>query len=168
VGPEQLGQLIDRHAASLALYARHWCSVPEDVVQEAFVKLAGQRPAPTDPVAWLYRVVRNGAISAGRSARRRRQREAEAATQRGAASWFLAADPGLPEVAETATAALRDLPDEQRESIVAHLWGGLTFAQIADLLGSSPSTVHRWYLAGLARLRERMGVSCPNETMAEK
>ena len=65
-----LGRLVDRHAAALELYARQWCDTPEDVVQEAFLKLAGQRPLPDKPAAWLFRVVRNGALnaSAGRQA----------------------------------------------------------------------------------------------------
>ena len=55
-----LGQLVDRHAAALELFARQWCDTPEDVVQEAFVKLAPQRTLPENPAAWLFRVVRNG------------------------------------------------------------------------------------------------------------
>ncbi len=47
--------------------------------------------------------------------------------------------------------------------IVAHLWGGLTFEQIAELAGCSPSTAHRRYVAGLANLRERLHVPCPNQ-----
>ena len=51
--------------------ARQWCAEPEDVVQEAFLKLAGQSKEPDDVVAWLYRVVRNGALDAAKLARRR-------------------------------------------------------------------------------------------------
>jgi RNA polymerase sigma-70 factor (ECF subfamily) len=160
VGPEELGRLLDSQAAALTLYARQWCSAAEDVVQEAFLKLARQQPAPENAVAWLYKVVRNGAITSARSARRRQRFEAAAASQTPA--WFIADEDKLD--ADTATQALRGLPEEQRECIVAHLWGGLTFAQIAELLGSSASTVHRWYLAGLATLRERLGVACPNES----
>src|SRR5437773_1965365 len=47
--------------------------------------------------------------------------------------------------------------------VVAHLWGGLTFEEVAQLAGCSSSTAHRWYLAGLAALRERLGVACPNQ-----
>ncbi|HZT78720.1 MAG TPA: hypothetical protein VFA26_00740 [Gemmataceae bacterium] len=46
MGPEQLGRLIDQHAAALVLYARQWCAAPEDVVQEALVKLVRQRKPP--------------------------------------------------------------------------------------------------------------------------
>ncbi|MHC5544342.1 RNA polymerase sigma factor, partial [Singulisphaera rosea] len=60
-----LGRLLDRHSAALELYARQWCDVPEDVVQEAFLKLSAQGLVPSRPAAWLFRVVRNGAISAG-------------------------------------------------------------------------------------------------------
>jgi RNA polymerase sigma-70 factor (ECF subfamily) len=151
---------MDQHAAALLLYARQWCSAPEDVVQEAFVKLAGKSPAPANALAWLYRVVRNGAISAQRAERRRRHHEGRAATR---TVWFTMPEQGGIEV-ETLTQAMQTLPMQQREAIVAHLWGGLTFEQFAELMSSSTSSVHRWYLAGLTALRERMGVPCPKST----
>jgi RNA polymerase sigma-70 factor (ECF subfamily) len=156
--PEDLGRLVGRHAAALVLYARQWCAAPEDVVQEAFLKLVAQRPPPDDPVAWLFRVVRNGALDAARSQRRRQRHEAVAAAR--APAWF-AADADTVG-AEEAAAALRALPLEEREVIVAHLWGGLTFEQIAGVAGCSSSTAHRRYVAGLTALRERLQVPCPN------
>ncbi|WP_422927942.1 RNA polymerase sigma factor [Singulisphaera sp. PoT] len=160
---ELLGQLLDRHAAALELYARQWCVAPEDVVQEAFLKLAGQRVAPDEPLAWLFRVVRNGAISAARSSRRRIQHEAQAAA--GARAWFEPPGDGPSKLnaldPEAAASALLGLPIEQREVIVAHLWGGLTFQQVGEVVGSSSSSAHRLYASGLAALRERLGVPCP-------
>lgn len=157
--PERLGTLIDRHADALALYARQWADAPEDVVQEAFVKLAGLPIDPDEPAAWLYRAVRNAAINAGIAGRRRRKREAEAAA--GADPWFepdsATADGIDPEAAR---AALSGLPAEQREVVVAHLWGGLSFEQVAAAVGSSASTVHRRYQAGLATLRDLLEVPC--------
>jgi RNA polymerase sigma-70 factor (ECF subfamily) len=159
MGPEQLGQLINAHAAALVLYARQWCAIPEDIVQEAFLKLVTQTTPPTNPVPWLYCVVRNGSISASRTARRRQHYESLAAAE--AQTWFEPTESsGLD--AETASAALQNLPIQQREIIVAHLWGGLTFEQIGELIGSSASTAHRWYTAGLSSLRERLGVACPS------
>jgi RNA polymerase sigma-70 factor (ECF subfamily) len=159
VGPELLGRLVDEHAAALTLYARQWCAAPEDVVQEAFLKLMAQRRPPDQPVPGLFRVVRNGAVSAARAARRRQRHEAARAARTPA--WFAASETN-PLDAKAATAALQALPLEQRETIVAHLWGGLTFDQIAELTGSSSSTAHRWYVAGLTALRERLHVPCPN------
>jgi RNA polymerase sigma-70 factor (ECF subfamily) len=109
MGLELLGRLVDEHVAALVLYARQWSAVPEDVVQDAFVKLVSQRPTPHDPPAWLFRVVRNAAISAGRAERRRRHREAEAAAQ--TSSWLTATD-GSSLDAETVAAALQQLPGE--------------------------------------------------------
>jgi RNA polymerase sigma-70 factor (ECF subfamily) len=159
MGPELLGQLVDQNAAALVLYARQWCAAPEDVVQEAFLKLVAQRTPPERAVPWLYRVVRNGAISVARAARRRQHYESVAAGRRPA--WFTATEGSGLDV-ETATAALQVLPLEQREVIIAHLWGGLTFEQIAELTSTSSSTAHRWYGEGLSALRERLGVSCPD------
>jgi RNA polymerase sigma factor (sigma-70 family) len=159
--PDVLGRLLDEQAAALVLYARQWCASPEDVVQEAFVKLAAQRPEPDNCLAWLYRVVRNGALTAARSDRRRRFHEAFAATH--TPTWFVPAE-GTSLDAATATDALADLPIEQREPLVAHLWGGLTFEQIGELIGVSSSTAHRRYLTALATLRERLRVTCPTPT----
>jgi RNA polymerase sigma-70 factor (ECF subfamily) len=154
---------MDEHAAALVLYARQWCAAPEDVVQEAFVKLATQAMPPQHPAAWLYRVVRNGAISAARAEKRRRRHEGIAAAR--APAWFRAPD-GARLDAQTATAALHDLPAEQRETIIAHLWGGLTFEQIGALTDNSSSTAHRWYTAGLSALREKLEAPCPKKSTA--
>jgi RNA polymerase sigma factor (sigma-70 family) len=158
---ERLGMWIDRLAAALELYARQWCDEPEDVVQEAFVKLASQPATPLNPAAWLFRTVRNRAINAGIAKRRRRRHEAEAAAE--VPAWFdteLTARTGAAVDPESAQAALAVLPLEQREIIVAHLWGGLPFDEIGDLAGVSTSSTHRLYQAGLTALREHLGVPC--------
>lgn len=164
MSPEGIGQLVEEHAAALTLYARQWCSVPEDVVQEAFLKLVSQSSPPHKPVAWLYRVVRNAAISAARSSKRRLRHEAAAAAQ--SPAWFVNSESALLDV-RVASEALQTLPLEQREVIVAHLWGGLTFEEIAEVIGSSASTANRWYLAGLAALRERLGIPCPPKSTTQ-
>ena len=151
MGPNLLASLFDAHAASLALYARQWCDGPEDIVQEAFVKLARRRPPPDRAVPWLYRVVRNGAIEASRGDRRRRRRESLAS---GRETWFASADERID--AADATRLLAELEPEVREVIVARVWGGLTFDEIARLQGCSLTTAHRRYQSGLARLHERL------------
>jgi RNA polymerase sigma-70 factor (ECF subfamily) len=156
MGPEMLGRLVEEHAAALVLYARQWCATPEDVVQEAFLKLVTQRSTPAKVLPWLYRVVRNGALTASRAERRRRHHESAAARSE---SWFLPGELGLD--GEAAAGALQSLPLEEREPIIAHLWGGLTFEEIGEVTGTSGSTVHRHYLAGLSKLRESLGVPCP-------
>src|SRR2546421_651402 len=115
MGPELLGRLVREHAAALVLYARQWCDAPEDVVQEAFIKLVGQKQTPPQVLPWLFRVVRNGALSAARSQRRRRHHEGIAAERMPP---LFQPKEGSALDAEAAAAALRQLPVEQREVIV--------------------------------------------------
>jgi RNA polymerase sigma-70 factor (ECF subfamily) len=156
----EVARLIDAHAAALVLCARQWCAEPEDVVQEAFLKLVRQGRPPADAVAWLYRVVRNGALDAAKMARRRQRRESAAARP---VRWFVE-----PEVdgldAATAVAALERLTADQREVVLARHWGGLSFEQIGEVVGCSASTAFRRYSAGVDDLRKQLGVTCPNRS----
>ena len=156
----EITRLIDSYAGPLILYARQWSDSPEDVVQDAFVKLVSQRRPPDDRIAWLFRVVRNGALDSAKLARRRQRRESVVARP---VRWFVQpAIEGLD--AETAVTALQRLPPEQREVIVARLWGGLSFEQIAEVGGCSASTAFRRYSAGIDVLRQALGVICPDES----
>jgi RNA polymerase sigma-70 factor (ECF subfamily) len=160
MSPQELARLIDAQGPPLVLYARQWCDAPEDVVQEAFLKLVRLGAPPREVVAWLYRVVRNAALDAGKMARRRQRREQAVARQ---TRWFV--EPAVEGLdAETAVAALQRLPLEQREVVVARHWGGLGFEQIAEVAGCSTSTAFRRYTAGIDALRKELGVSCPNRS----
>jgi RNA polymerase sigma-70 factor (ECF subfamily) len=105
-------------------------------------------------VAWLFRAVRNAAISAGRSRRRRERHEQRAAEK--AAGWF-EADVGARLDAATAEGLLNRLPTPEREVIIAHLWGGLTFEEVGALVGVSSSSAHRLFVKGLEALRRQLG-----------
>src|SRR5262249_9734704 len=109
-------------------------------------------------VPWLYRVVRNASIDAGRVALRRQRRESAVARP---TRWFVEAEvDGLD--AESAVVGLQRLPADEREAIVARLWGGLSFEQIGALADCSASTAFRRFSAGIDRLRRELGVPCPN------
>ncbi len=155
--PDDFVRLLDTHGPPLILYARQWCDAPEDVVQEAFLKLVSLRQLPRSVVPWLYRVVRNAALDANKAARRRQRREAAAARP---LRWFV--EPGIEGLDATAAVeALQGLPEAEREVIVARLWGGLSFEDIASVSGCSASTAFRRYQAGLDALRKHLGVPCP-------
>jgi len=149
-----LSRLIDEHSDLLVLFAQQWCRAPEDVVQEAFIRLMRQRPVPKNIVGWLYRVVRNEAVSASRAEGRRVRHESKAIVE----TWWVATDADRLD-ADAAVTALQSLPIDQRETIVLRLWSGLTYEQIAELKGSSISTVHRCYASGLKSLRTNMNLS---------
>jgi RNA polymerase sigma-70 factor (ECF subfamily) len=151
INPELLARLFDRHAPALVLYARQWCETPEDVVQDAFVKLARLRTQPERTIPWLFRVVRNAAINAGRNDRNRRKLEVR---WLGKETWFASDDERID--AQHATRLLAELELEIREVIIARFWGELKFEDIASIQGCSVATAHRRYVRGLTLLYERL------------
>jgi RNA polymerase sigma-70 factor (ECF subfamily) len=155
ITPELLASLYREHAPALRLYARQWGTSGDDFVQEAFLALARQPSLPEPLAPWLYRVVRNEALQANRQDNRRRRREAE---RDAAEAWFSHADDQLD--AAEAMRLLTELPLELREVIVARIWGGLTFEEIAGLVGCSLATAQRRYQVGLAQLHERLEGRC--------
>ena len=165
ITPELVARLFDRHAAALELFAAQWIAAPADVVQEAFLKLVRQGRVPDRPAAWLYRVVRNGAISAMRRDVRRQRNEQVAVGQ---ARLRFEADGESPLDAELAARALAALPDEKREVVMARIWGGLTFEEIAEFAEISSSEAHRRYESALAVLRKNLGVTWLTKTAAIK
>jgi RNA polymerase sigma factor (sigma-70 family) len=149
--PETLGRLYRRHAPALRLFARQWPGGGEDLIHDAFVALARQATPPERVLPWLYRVVRNAALATRRADARRHQRETAAGVPE---AWFGRADDRID--AQGAARLLAELPLDEREVVVARVWGGLTFEEIARLVGCSLATAHRRYQAGLSELHRRL------------
>ena len=169
---ERLAQRVMDRAAGLALYARQWlgddATAAEDVVQEALTSLLAQTPPPRDPIAWMYRAVRNAAIDQSRATSRRRRREQTVAESR--REWFESSADALID-ATIAQAALADLPPASREIVVLRIWSELGFAQIAEVMGMSLSSVHDRYVAALREMRaalENKPCSSKNDTTTTK
>jgi RNA polymerase sigma-70 factor (ECF subfamily) len=161
----QLSTLFDAHAAVLVLYARQFVAdraAAEDVVQEVLVRLIGLSAPPHDPKAWLFRAVRNEAISQARSISRRRRREADVSSAQ--REWFEHRGDDLID-AGAAQRALESLPEAQREVVVLRIWGQLGFQQIADLLDLSVSSAFERYQTALAAMRRKLEMPrCPEQT----
>lgn len=166
----QLADLWRCHADGLALLARSRCGPDEasDCVQTAFVKLATSDPPPHNIPAWLATVVRNEAIARVRARSRRREKEGRAAAEKFNAFEFSSADHLAKQTAGQTTDKLGDwtqiqidqlneamssLSSGQRELIVARIWNGLGFREIAQMTGRSKSQVHREYQTSLNQLR---------------
>jgi RNA polymerase sigma-70 factor (ECF subfamily) len=160
---ERLTRLVTERAPGLVLYARQWldAAAAEDMVQEALVALLGQRRPPESPIGWMYRAVRNAAIDEARQAARRRRREKVVAESRG--SWLVARPDSLLD-AQAAERALRGLSDDYRQVVVMRIWGQLGFAEIAEIMHLSVSTVHGRYTTALSQLRVALEKPCKNTT----
>jgi RNA polymerase sigma factor (sigma-70 family) len=158
-GEDTVAALFEAHAPALVLYARQWVGSAdaEDVLQRVFVRLLASGRMPSAPRPWLFRCVRNEAITAWRSDQRRVRREAASAA---AGDDWLVPSTDDPLDARTAQAALLELPPEQREAITLRFWSGLKLAEIASVTGVDTSTVQRRCEAALAALRQRLERRC--------
>jgi RNA polymerase sigma-70 factor (ECF subfamily) len=145
-----IAEMLDRHGAALAFYARQWTHHADDCVQEALVELARQPVCPDNPAAWLYRVVRNRALNAIRAEGRRNARELLAAEQR------VNRQPTEANPADAAELndSLATLDAAAREIVVLRVWGGLAWQEIAALVGESKSSAQRTYVQALEQLRQ--------------
>ncbi|MCX7886907.1 MAG: sigma-70 family RNA polymerase sigma factor [Verrucomicrobiae bacterium] len=61
-----------------------------------------------------------------------------------------------PDRARLVEAALRELPEEQREVLILKLWGNLTFREIAETLQIPQNTAASRYRYALETLRRRV------------
>ncbi|MFF4198648.1 RNA polymerase sigma factor [Nonomuraea sp. NPDC001831] len=135
----------------------------EDVVQEAFVKAFRhlskfRRDAPFRP--WLLRIVANETHNLTRA----RGRRSDLAVRLTAAEPAGAVAPDDPAGAAVATdrrarllAAVRRLPERERQAVVCRYFLQLSEAETAQVLGWPVGTVKSSTHRGLARLREEVG-----------
>lgn len=159
VGLAEVSGSFDAHAATLILFARQWLdrAGAEDVVQEAFISLMSQRRPPDNVKAWLFRAVRNAAISQARSSGRRVKREMRIAEGRG--EFFEVQSEDLID-ASAAEEALSRLGAQQREVIVMRIWAQMTLKEISEVTGEAVSTLFARYRAGLSEIKKIMESSC--------
>ena len=159
--PTDLERLYDEHAqavfAFLLNFTRHEADT-RDLLQELFIRLA-KRPelmgGVRDERAFLLRLAHNQAIDL---IRRRGTREKQYQQLAGETVPIFAPASGTDEDAfrQALSAALGELPPDQRAVVHLKLWEGLTFEQIADLLGIPLNTAASRYRYGLDKLRERL------------
>ncbi|MBN1764596.1 MAG: RNA polymerase sigma factor [Sedimentisphaerales bacterium] len=152
---EQICTWYDTWGVHLLLYARSLLDedLAQDVVQEVFIRLLAQRRPSRNVKAWLFRAVRNEAISQIRRRKRRREHQQRIATAN--RNWFETCPEDLID-AQTAQAALEKLDAGQREVVILRIWGQLTFKEIAEILERPLSSLHHSYQEALVALRKEM------------
>ncbi len=152
----QLRAIVERYGRGLTLFARQWCGNPDDALQEALIDLCKLPQLPESVPAWLFQVVRNKALTQSRSERRRANHQSSAAEQKQA--WF-EADPSVGLDAEMVAGLLTGLPELERQIVTSRIWGELTFAEIAELVDRSVTTVFRIYRSTIVSLREQLEIT---------
>jgi len=146
---DQVRKLYEQHGRGLLAYA---CSVAtsfasaEDAVHQVFERLLrGDIEIQGAPASYLYRAVRNAALNQIRN----RTREVDLFD-----GWF-DAPAGVELMAIELQSALSELPDEQREVILLHIWAQMSFEEVGAALDISPNTAASRYRYGLSKLREQ-------------
>jgi RNA polymerase sigma-70 factor (ECF subfamily) len=147
--------LYQQHGGALLLFARAIAgdrARAQDALHQVFLRMLehGNLRQVADVKAYLFASVRNAILNDAKVQQRNVVLDEESA-------WF---DP--PHRDYTAELnlrrALRALTEDQRQVVVLHVWGELTFMQIAGVLEISPNTAASRYRYGLAQLRESMCV----------
>jgi RNA polymerase sigma-70 factor, ECF subfamily len=136
------------------LLARLPPSDAEDQVQEVFLiawKKLGQLDRPAGFGAWLGTIARHRAVECWR---RRRP------TERLESSWPDVHSASAADRAEAqhALAAIQDLPEAYRETLVMRLCEGMSGLEIAEVTGLEPGSVRINLHRGMKLLRERLGI----------
>lgn len=126
----------------------------EEAMQTLFLKLyrspQGLQRALDNP-SYLFGAARNACYSL-REKRRQQGRSAEQFDMRLIEARSTESDP---EEAARLNAALRTLPDEQREVVVMRVFSDLSFEAIAEVTRAPLSTVYKRYHAAIQKLQER-------------
>lgn len=156
--PGRLGELYVRHgraAIRLAYFLTGDRELAEDVVQDAFVKVAGRFRYLREPDAfdaYLRRAIVNLVVS---HLRRLGLERRELARQR--------SEP-MPDHVDADVAerdamwrALQALPARQRAAVVLRYYEDLSERETADILRCSVAAANQLVRRGLAALRERIG-----------
>lgn len=129
-----------------------------DVLQETFVRAARSGvnvESLESPRAWLVTLARR-TLTDWLRRESSRTRHHLAAAQELPLLAQPAADPDAAVMREQIDFALCELPAEQRAAVVLHLWGGLTFREIAQSMDVPLHTAASRCRYGLERLRRQL------------
>jgi RNA polymerase sigma-70 factor, ECF subfamily len=156
-------RLYNEHAQALFAFLLNFTrdeGDTRDVLQDVFVKLARQPEilrGVREERGFLIRLAHNAAIDLmRRRATRSRQHEAFGAEAEALGPFAPADDHDEAAFRAELSAALGELPPDQRAVIHLKLWEGLTFEQIADALSVPLNTAASRYRYGLDKLRARL------------
>jgi RNA polymerase sigma-70 factor, ECF subfamily len=147
----EIERLYQQHGAALVLFGTSITgerALAQDAVQHVFLKFIedGSLAHVRDLKSYLFATVRNQLLNDSKVRQRTVPLEPESA-------WFSPPERDFA-AEENLRRALQDLPEDQRHILVLHVWGELTFAQIADVLAISANTAASRYRYGIEKLRE--------------
>ena len=157
---DALAEVYRRHAGAVFALARRRLSdrtLAEEVVQEVFLRL-WNAPDRFDPDrgslrSYLLAQCHGRAVDLIRSESSRRRREEREVTMTAEGGYDLEHEVWDMAVADRVKGVLQSLPAGEREAILLAYFGGHTYKEVADLLGTPEGTVKSRIRSGLKRMR---------------
>jgi RNA polymerase sigma-70 factor, ECF subfamily len=159
--PDDLERLYDEHAPALFAFLLNFTrdeNDTRDVLQEIFIKFARQPDllaAARDERAFLIRLAHNAAIDQMRRRATRSKQHGQFGAEQ-ISAFAPTHDPDEAAFRSELSAALGELPADQRAVVHLKLWTGLTFEEIAATLEIPLNTAASRYRYGLDKLRARL------------
>jgi RNA polymerase sigma factor (sigma-70 family) len=154
----ELYDRVGRIAYGLALRVLRDERLAEDAVQEAFLQAwrsaATFRAERAKASTWVLTLVHRRAVDLVRREERRQAEPLTDETVTGQTPQETEDAAWLRFERERVQAALRELPDVQREALELAYYGGFSQSELADRLGVPLGTIKSRMFAGLSRLRE--------------
>jgi RNA polymerase sigma factor (sigma-70 family) len=155
---DALGALYDRFgrlAYGMALRILGDQALAEDAVQEAFLAVwrsaDGYRRERAKPATWILTLVHRRAVDLVRREDRRRAEPLGEPPE--AVGGAVPEEADLRDRRAAVQAALRQLPEDQRQALELAYYGGYTQSELAERLGVPLGTIKSRMFAGLTQLR---------------
>ena len=152
IDAEQLAEWIDLYQDQLFRYAFFRIGSKEDaedVVQDAFLKIAATTAHIANPRAYLFRTVGNGCVDVIRNKVKFSPIEERMITP------SPSDEREEQEEFERINRLLSNLPEQQSEVIRLHIHANLKFTEIAEMLEQPVTTIKSRFTSGIEKLRQK-------------
>ena len=158
----ELEQIYDEHArCAFALFLRftHNESDALDLLQDWLVKISRGHESLAEirkPRSYVLRIAYRQAVDWKRRVEVRRKTRVAVEQEKVGPSFQSHPDPDREFFRQSMEESLNGLPPDQQLAVQLRLWDGLSFAEMANVLGVSTNTAASRYRYGIDKLREAL------------
>ncbi len=157
---DALAEIYRRHAGAVFALARRLLAdrtLAEEIVQEVFLRIWND-PDKFDPDrgslrSYLLAQCHGRSVDLIRSESSRRRREEKELTLAAEAGYDLEHEVWDMAIADRVKTSLQSLDEGEREAILLAYFGGHTYREVADLLGTPEGTIKSRIRSGLKKMR---------------
>jgi RNA polymerase sigma-70 factor (ECF subfamily) len=157
------GELYDKHIKDIyrfVYYKTHHKETAEDLTSRTFMKayenIKTYRSTKASFSVWLYKIARNTVIDHYRTRKMTSNIEDV---------WDLKDNTDIAENTdvkikmEEISEYMKELSSDQRDIIIMRIWQGLSYKEIAKILGKKEASCRMLYLRGINKLKDKISLS---------